>query len=155
MKATDDEPPVDTASDTQAMHTSNDLIVSEQLNQLPELLESSHVERVSSFVRQHRNSISQPKQAWISTNSILSFKERKTRTASYCSTNSVGPVNEERLLITGSPERAVCDSPEAIRPNIQIDISAPEYPADKYGKLLYRGEIGVEQINVIRILGKE
>jgi hypothetical protein len=155
MKA-NDEPPVEAASDAQAMHASDNSFSSERFDQSPESLESSHIERVSSFVRQHRHSMSQGKQVWISTNSILSFKDRKNRAASFTSTNSVGPVNDERFLIAGTPDKPVCGSPEAmLLGSIQTEASAPKYPAETYGKLLYQGEAGVEQSEIVPLLGKE
>lgn len=143
----------DVPDESQIAHLSVDSNIS-QSEPPAELLESSHIERVSSFVRQHRNSICQSKPAWISTPSILQFKDRKSRNTSFCSSSSAGQVTDEKS-VTESPERTVTDSPDVMLPSISVDDVKPEYPPETYGKLLYHGNEEVEQKHVISILGKE
>ena len=110
-------------------------------------LEASHIDRVSSFVRSHRNSVSQGR-AWISTSSILPFKEKQhSRNDSNSSFSSNIP-----------GEKVLLESPEKIT---EIAISelqredAPSQTPEEFGKLLFRGEGGIPQNEIIPLLGKK
>jgi hypothetical protein len=150
-------------SDAQRENQSQNLVQSPILEPSILVVESSHIERVSSFVRQHRTSISQHKQTWISTASILPFKDRRSRNTSFCSSTS-GQVTESE-----SPEKLVSSSPESIPHalgavesdpsgvNVDQNLKPPILclTAESYGKLLYQGNADVEPCKIVSLLGKE